>query len=195
MITLASKSAARSAILRGAGLSFETEDSGVDEDAIKADELARGQTPRQIAQTLAVAKASRVSAGKTGLVIGADQTLEFADTLYDKAPSLEVARSRLETMAGKTHQLHSAVVVAEAGDIVWSHCDTASLTFRNFSHAFLDGYLTAEGPEVLASVGGYRLEGLGAQLFSAIDGDYFSILGLPLMGLLAYLRERGALTI
>lgn len=193
-VILASTSAARRAVLSGAGVAFDVLNASIDEDAAKHDLLSRGAGPAAIAAALAERKAVAASQHRPGLVIGADQTLEFADTLYDKAPSLEVARSRLETMAGKTHQLHSAVVVAEAGDIVWSHCDTASLTFRNFSHAFLDGYLTAEGPEVLASVGGYRLEGLGAQLFSAIDGDYFSILGLPLMGLLAYLRERGALT-
>jgi septum formation protein len=192
-VILASQSAARRAVLEGAGVPYEALISGVDEDAAKAGLLARGVSPRGVAEALAELKAVRVSQDRPGLVIGADQTLELDGELYDKAESLEDARARLLAMRGKTHRLHAAVVVARDGQAIWRETATASLTMRDFSEDFLEAYLAAEGPAALGSVGCYRLEGPGAQLFSNIEGDYFAILGLPLMGLLELLRGQGEL--
>jgi len=193
-LVLASKSATRRAVLEGAGVAFETVGSGVDEEAAKAALLAARATPRQVAEALAEDKAIAVSVGRPELVIGADQTLEFQGRLYDKAATLDDARARLKTLRGKPHQLHSAVVVAQGGAVVWRETQSATLRMRDFSDDFLDAYLAAEGEAMLGSVGCYRLEGLGAQLFARIDGDYFTILGLPLMGLLELLRRRGVLS-
>ena len=192
-ITLASKSAIRAAILRGAGVSFEAVSPDVDEASVKEGLLARGGTPRSVAEALAVMKAVAVSRDRQGLVIGADQTLDLAGALYDKATSCDEARERLTLLKGRTHALHAAVAVALDGEAVWRHVETARLTMRAFSDRFLDGYLMRAGAAVLDSVGGYQLEGEGAQLFEEIDGDYFSILGLPLIPLLDALRREGAL--
>ncbi|HEY0650095.1 Maf family protein [Phenylobacterium sp.] len=190
---LASKSAARRAVLDGAGVPYEALVAGVDEDAVKASLLAEGAGPRDIADALAELKAIRVSRGRPEFVIGSDQTLDLDGELYDKAESLEAARDRLKLLRGKTHKLHSAVVVAKEGAPIWREVMTASLTMRDFSDAFLEDYLASEGEHALGSVGCYRLEGPGAQLFSKIEGDYFAILGLPLMGLLDLLRRHGEL--
>ena len=190
-VILASKSAARRAVLTGAGIGFEVQVSGVDEDALKDQLLAQGASVSQIAEALAEQKALKVSQTVPGLVIGSDQTLDFEGRLYDKAETLEAARERLQTLRGKTHQLHSAVVVARAGEVIWREVVSSTLTMREFTDAFLESYLASEGPEALGSVGCYRLEGPGAQLFSKIEGDYFAILGLPLMGLLDLLRAHG----
>lgn len=192
-VILASKSAARRAVLDGAGVPYEALVAGVDEDAVKAGLLAEGAGPREIADALAELKAIRVSRGRPGLVIGSDQTLDLDGELYDKAETLEAARARLKLLRGRTHKLHSAVVVAKEGAPIWREVVTASLTMRDFSDAFLEAYLAAEGEHALGSVGCYRLEGPGAQLFSRIEGDYFAILGLPLMGLLDLLRRHGEL--
>jgi septum formation protein len=192
-IVLASKSAARRAVLEGAGVPFEVSVAGVDEEAVKASLLAEGATPRDVADALAELKAIRVSRTRSGFVVGSDQTLEFEGQLYDKAPTIEAARARLQLLRGKRHKLHSAVVVAKDGAPIWREVDTATLTMRDFSDDFLEAYLATEGPAALGSVGCYRLEGPGAQLFSGIQGDYFAILGLPLLGLLDFLRQHGAL--
>ena len=192
-VILASKSAARRAVLDGAGVPYEALVAGVDEDAVKASLLAEGAGPRDIADALAELKAIRVSRGRPEFVIGSDQTLDLDGQLYDKADSVEAARERLKLLRGKTHRLHSAVVVAKEGTPIWREVVTASLTMREFSDAFLEAYLASEGPHALGSVGCYRLEGPGAQLFSKIEGDYFAILGLPLMGLLDLLRRHGEL--
>lgn len=192
-IILASKSAARRAVLDGAGVAHTVRVAGVDEDEAKTALLAKGASVADIAQALAELKAIKVSHETTDYVIGADQTLEFEGRLYDKAESLEEARQRLKTLRGKPHMLHAAVVVAKDGAIVWREMVTATLTMREFSDDFLEGYLAAEGEAALGSVGCYRLEGPGSQLFSSIEGDYFSILGLPLLGLLDFLRRRGVL--
>lgn len=191
MIVLASRSAARRAVLEGAGVPFEAVSAGVDEDAVKAAMLAAGAGPRAVAAELAERKA--LAAGRSGLVIGADQTLELDGRLYDKAASLDEARERLKDLRGKRHQLHSAVAVVRDGVPIWRETATATLSMRDFTDAFLEAYLAAEGAELLGSVGCYRLEGQGAQLFDRIEGDYFAILGLPLMGLLELLRAEGAL--
>ena len=193
-LVLASKSVTRRAVLDGAGVAYEAVGSGVDEDVAKQALLVRRATPRQIAEALAEDKALAVSVGRPELVIGADQTLEFQGGLYDKAETVEAARQRLKMLRGKPHMLHSAVVVAERGAVVWRETQSATLKMRDFSDAFLEAYLAAEGKAALGSVGCYRLEGLGVQLFSKIEGDYFTILGLPLMGLLDLLRRRGELT-
>lgn len=192
-VILASKSAARRAVLTGAGVDFTVQVAGVDEDAAKTALLAKGASVREIAAALAELKALKAPAGDEALVIGADQTLEFEGELYDKAETLEAARDRLIRLRGKPHRLHAAVAVARAGAVIWSETVTATLTMREFSDAFLDAYLAAEGDAALGSVGCYRLEGLGAQLFSRIEGDYFAILGLPLLGLLDLFRRHGVL--
>jgi septum formation protein len=194
-VTLASTSAARRAVLSAAGVQFEMLSPGVDEDAAKASLAAEGLSPRDTADALAELKALKVSHRRGGLVIGADQTLDLDGELIDKAPTMLAARERLLSLRGRRHKLHSAVVVALDGAPIWREVATATLTVRPFSDAFLDRYLAAEGEELLWSVGCYRLEGLGAQLFERIDGDYFAILGLPLLGLLDLLRRYGALTI
>ena len=194
MIVLASKSAARAALLTGAGVAFETAGSGVDEDALKAALLAETAHPRDIADALAEAKAVKVSARRPGaLVIGADQTLDLEGRLFDKPSSMSEAAERLRELRGRTHKLHSAVVVAQDGAPIWREVKTARLTVRAFSDAWLEGYLARGGEALLSSVGAYQLEGEGVQLFSAVEGDYFTILGLPLFGLFDLLRRHGAL--
>ncbi|MDP3174151.1 MAG: Maf family protein [Phenylobacterium sp.] len=192
-VVLASKSQARSMVLAGAGVTFETAVAGVDEDAVKVALMAEGQGPREIADALAELKAVKVSRSRQGLVVGADQTLEFEGGLYDKVDTLAAAGERLRLLRGKPHRLHSAVVVAQDGAPIWREIVSATLTMRSFSDEFLNEYLELDGAEALGSVGCYRLEGRGVQLFSRIEGDYFTILGLPLMGLLDLLRRHGAL--
>ncbi len=192
-ITLASQSAARSLILAGAGVVFDTVVSGVDEDLVKARIQGAGGAPRSCALALAEIKALTVASTIPGLVIGADQTLEFEGALYDKAATLDEARARLLALRDAPHHLHSAVVLVRGDEVLWSDVSTATLTVRDFSLEFLDHYLALEGQALLGSVGCYRLEGPGAQLFSSIQGDYFAILGLPLLGLLDQLRSHGAL--
>ncbi len=193
-VILASRSAARAAILRGAGVTFETADAGVDEDALKAGLLAEGVGPRDIADALAEAKAVKLSARNPGvLVIGADQTMDVDGALYDKPASMVLARERLTALRGRAHRLHSGVVVARDGEPIWREVVSVTLTMRAFSDAYLDGYLERGGEVLLGSVGAYQLEGEGAQLFSRVEGDYFAILGLPLWGLLELLRQHRAL--
>ena len=192
-IILASQSSARRAVLIGAGVAHDAVVAGVDEDAAKVSLLADGAGPRAVADALAELKALAVSQVREGFVIGADQTLDLDGELYDKAADLAAARARLQLLRGRTHKLHSAVVVAKDGAAIWREVVSASLTMRDFSDAFLEAYLATEGPAALGSVGCYRLEGPGAQLFSKIEGDYFAILGLPLMGLMELLRRHGEL--
>jgi septum formation protein len=192
-VVLASQSASRKAILTGAGVRFEAASPGVDEEALKVGMLAKGATPREVAAALAEAKALALPRAPDELVIGSDQTLEFEGRLYDKAADVEEARERLRMLRGRTHRLEGAVVVAKGGVPIWRDAVTSTLAMRDFSDAFLEEYLREEGPASLGSVGCYRLEGPGAQLFSRIEGDYFAILGLPLLGLLDLLRREGAL--
>jgi septum formation protein len=193
-VILASRSAARLALLRGAGVSFEAADSGVDEAALKTAILAGGAGPAEVASALAREKALAVSRRGPGLVIGADQTLDFEGRLHDKPLSLAEAADRLRAMRGRAHRLHAAVAAARDGVVIWEALSSAELIMRSFSDAFLEAYLAGEGEEALSSVGAYRLEGPGVQLFSEIRGDYFTILGLPLTGLLELLRREGVLT-
>jgi septum formation protein len=190
-VALASASASRAAILSAAGLAFEVVPSRVDEEALKAPLLAGGASPRQIAEALAETKALGVQ-GRDGVVIGADQTLDLDGALMNKAGSIDEARSHLQRLRGRKHQLHTAVVLARNGKLVWRTTETATLAVRAFSHGFLEGYLARNGEAALSSVGCYHLEAEGAQLFEHVEGDYFSILGLPLVGLLGALRREGA---
>jgi septum formation protein len=192
-ITLASTSSARQAILRNAGVTFGAVASGVDEESAKAGLLAEGASPRDIADALAELKAFKVSTKRSGLVIGSDQTLELDGQLIDKVDTVEQARDRLIELRGKVHKLHSAVVVARDGQPIWRIVETSKLLVRNFSDAWLDGYIERNSPDILWSVGCYLLEGEGVQLFDRIDGDYFAILGLPVTRLFDFLRLHGAL--
>ncbi len=191
-LVLASGSLARRDMLAGAGVPFTVRPADVDEDAIKAG-LSHVDAA-ELALELARAKALAVSRHDSeAWVLGADQTLAFDGGLISKAPSLEAARSRLATMRGRRHHLHSGAALARDGRLVWSGVDTATLVMRDFSDAFLDAYLAAEGEGLLACVGAYRLEGMGSQLFASVDGDYFTVLGLPLWPVLAELRRVGVL--
>ncbi|MGA0544800.1 Maf family protein [Brevundimonas sp. VNH65] len=191
-LILASRSAARRELLTQAGVPFIAEDAGVDEDAVKA---ASGHlAPAELAEELARAKALAVSRRHPDAwVLGADQTLAFDGGLISKARSLEAARARLSQMRGRPHELHSGLALARDGAVAWSGVETAHMRMRAFSDAFLDRYLEAEGEVLLTVVGSYRLEGLGSQLFGRIDGDYFTVLGLPLWPVLDELRRVGVI--
>lgn len=191
MITLASTSASRAALLTAAGVAFEAVAPRVDEDAAKASLLADGATPRDLADALAELKAVKTSRARPGLVLGADQTLELQGESLDKAAGLEDARAKLMRLRGRTHRLHSACVVARDGAPLWREVRTARMTMRDFSDAFLDAYLAREAGAALQSVGAYHYEGFGVQLFAAVEGDDATIRGLPLLGLLDFLRGQG----
>jgi septum formation protein len=191
-VVLASTSAIRQQILRAAGVAFEAVAAGVDETSAKDSLLAEGVGPRDIADALAEAKAVKISRRRPGLVIGADQTLDFEGRLIDKAESVGEARERLQMLRGRTHKLHCGMVVARDGQPIWREVVTTTLRMRPFTDDYLDGYLERNGPEVLSSVGCYQLEGEGIQLFDRIEGDYFAILGLSLIPLLDLLRRHGA---
>jgi septum formation protein len=181
-------------LLRQAGLAFEVRDSLVDEDEMKKEFAASDNwaDTDALALKLAGEKALAVSRTDPGaLVIGADQILSCDGRRYDKPRDMAEARANLETFRGRTHILHSGVALAKDGAIVWGLGDRARLTMRGFTPEFLDGYLAALGEKVRSSVGCYQLEGPGIQLFERIEGDYFTILGLPLLPLLAALRHHG----
>ncbi|MGE0005540.1 MAG: nucleoside triphosphate pyrophosphatase [Parvibaculaceae bacterium] len=191
-VILASTSRIRGELLTKAGVVFEVRTPEVDESVLKA--AAEGLEPGALAQSLAAAKAVSVSNRFPGrLVIGADQILNLQGRTFDKPRSREEARGHLLELRGRAHILETAVCCARGESIVWRHLSRATLAMRAFSEAFLDSYLDRMGAEVTTSVGGYKLEGLGAQLFQAVDGDYFTILGLPLLPLLDFLRRQDAL--
>lgn len=193
-LILASASAARAAMLTAAGIAHEVQPARIDEAAVKAAMTAEGAPPRDIADKLAEMKALRVSQRQPGrLVLAADQVLVQDGRLYDKPADMTAARAQLAALRGQTHELLSAAVVARDGAPVWRHVGAARLTMRPFSDEFLDAYLARIGDLALTSVGCYHLEGLGAQLFARVEGDYFTILGLPLLELLGFLRARGVL--
>lgn len=178
-------------MLRAAGVEFKSLPARVDESAIKASLLAEGAAGRDIADALAEAKARRVAMrNPDAFVLGADQVLVCAGQLFDKPETLDEARNQLQHLRGQRHDLLSAAVIYHQGQPIWRHIGTAQLTMRAFSDAFLDDYLSHENSNLFATVGGYQLESRGAQLFNAVQGDYFSILGLPLLPLLEFLRLR-----
>lgn len=191
-LILASSSQIRRDLLQNAGLTVTVVAPRVDEDAIRDAMISEGANPRDIADTLAEAKAHKV-AGKhpSALVLGCDQILAQGPRIFAKADTLEQARAQLSDLRGKTHQLLSALVVYDAAQPIWRHVSVARLTMRDVSDAYLDDYLTRHWPSVCDAVGCYKLEQEGARLFTEIEGDYFTVLGLPLLPLLNFFALRG----
>jgi len=191
-LVLASRSAPRRAMLEAAGIPVEVSIPDVDERAVEA--AAGPRAPVEAAALLAREKARAVARHMPRrLVVGADQTLALGARRFDKPRDRTAARNQLMTLAGKTHHLHSAVTLARDGEILFEGTDTACLTMRKLSESFLDSYMDAVGSAVLDSVGAYQLEKLGIHLFERIEGDHFTILGLPLFRLLEFLRRQGCL--
>ncbi len=190
-LVLASASASRKRVLASAGVTFTALPAAIDEDALKTGLLEEGTGIAAMADALAEAKARDVARRRPGdLVIGADQTLLFEGALVSKCTDMVSARNLLSRLCGKEHRLVSALVLMRDDKLLWRHESHVDLRMRDFSDAFLDWYLAGEGETLLAGVGCYRLEGPGVQLFDRIEGDYFSVLGLPLLPLLAALREQ-----
>ncbi len=195
-IILASASVSRARVLRDAGVVFDVIPAHVDEESVKAGLKAEHATALDAAETLAELKAVKVSQqNPQALVIGADSILDLNGEWFDKPADLDHAKAHLMTLRGRSHALATAVVVALGGRRIWHHRDQPRLSMRRFSDGFLDHYLAEVGDAVTSSVGAYHLEGRGAQLFESIEGDFFSILGLPLMPLLAFLREHKAVPV
>lgn len=193
-VVLASASPFRRKMLEDAGVAVETARPGIDERAVEAAVEGSGITPEELAAILAEAKARDVSERMPGrLVVGADQTLSLGDEVLHKARDMEEARRRLLALSGRTHQLNSAAVLARDGQVLWRHVGVARLTMRPLDPAFVGRHLSRVGDGVLGSVGAYQIEGEGIQLFERIEGDHFTIVGLPLLPLLAKLRELGAI--
>lgn len=193
-LILASGSAARADMLRRAGADPNIVKPNVDEEEVKIALRAAGALPRDQADALAEIKAVRVSGKYPGaLVIGADQVLDLNGEAFDKPRNMEEARAQLQRLRSAKHTLFSAAAIALDGAPIWRHIGRAQLTMRRFSDRFLDRYLEETGETAFETVGGYKLEEGGAQLFSRVDGDLFTILGLPLLELLAFLRLRGVL--
>ena len=192
VLVLASGSRTRAAMLEQAGVGAILDKPLVDEDEVKAAGRAEGVPADGVAEALAELKAQRITRRHPGaLVVGADQMLECEGRWFDKPADRAAARAQLLDLRGKTHRLVSCAVVVRDGERIWHKVDSARLTMRNFSEHFLDDYLDRVGEEVLHSVGAYQLEGLGAQLFQRVEGDFFTILGLPLLPLLGFLRVHG----
>ncbi len=176
-----------------AGLEFTVRSPGVDEAAIK---MRENLEPCRLAARLAEAKARTVSMEiGTSLVIGADQVLAMGDAVLDKPENITEAREHLALLRGRTHTLHSAVACARDGEILWVYSDTARMTMRAFSDPMLDRHIAESGDDILSSVGAYKIESRGVQLFEKIDGSYFTVLGLPLLPLLDFLRKQGELPV
>ncbi len=193
-LVLASSSSTRLSVLRQAGLDVTPASPRVDEDAVRAALEADGVSPRNIADVLAEAKAMKVAARHpASLVLGCDQTLDLGGICLAKPADRDAARARLQQLRGQPHKLHAAAVIAEGDRPVWRHTETVNLSVRPFSDAWLDAYLDRNWPAVAGSVGGYHVEGEGVQLFDRIDGDWFAILGLPLVQIVTYLMDRGEL--
>lgn len=190
-LILASGSRTRLDMLRRAGLIVEARPAAVDEAEIKAAGRAQGVPVEMVAETLAELKAGRVAARATGYVLGADQMLECDGDWFDKPEDAAAARRQLQALSGRTHRLVTTAVLFHDGERVWHRTEQARLTMRPLGAAFIDRYLAAMGDVVTTTVGAYQVEGLGAQLFSRVDGDHFTIMGLPLLPLLGFLRARG----
>jgi septum formation protein len=191
-LVLASRSVARRTLLQAAGIAVELKPADLDERSVEANALSQG--PAAIAAFLARQKAAAVAALCPGrLVLGADQTLALGARRFSKPVDRASARAQLAALCGRTHELHSAIAFVQDATVLFEHVDTARLTMRSFSQRFLDHYLDEVGTAATASVGAYQIEGPGIQLFERIDGDYFTILGLPLLPALDFLRQRGCL--
>ena len=193
-LILASQSAGRRAMLQEAGIPFEAREPGIEEEPAKEALIAKGAAAPAIAEALAELKTVVISAAQRDvLVLGSDQVLVCEGRFYNKARTRTEARATLESLRGRTHRLVSAAVLSRNGKPVWRHWEAADMTMRDFSDAFLDDYLEQEGDGLLGSVGCYRIEGLGAQLFARVEGDHFVIRGMPLLPLLEALRREGGL--
>lgn len=193
-LILASGSGARRTMLANAGLAFDVVPSRIDERIAEAPLVARGASPAEIATALAEAKAVDVSRTHPGAwVVGADQTLDLDGHRGTKSETREAAAAQLARLAGRTHRLHSAVAVARDGALLWSHTESAALTVRAMTASEIEAYLDRVGPDVLSSVGVYQIEGEGIRLFDRVEGDTFTILGLPLVPLLVHLRSEGVI--
>ena len=193
-LILASQSPFRRMLMENAGLAFSAEAAAIDERAVEAALSERTPTPPEVAAALAVEKARDVAGRNPGtLVIGSDQTLSLEGRVFHKPADMAEAKSHLLSMSGRTHELNCGVALVRDGETLWNHVSIARLTMRPLSQDFVDRHLARVGTRVLASVGAYQLEGEGVQLFERIDGDYFTILGLPLLPLLAKLRNLGAI--
>lgn len=193
-IILASKSPFRAMLLRNAGIAFSAQSADIDERAVEAPLYNSGATPEDVALVLAEAKALDVSERHpSALVIGSDQTLSLGDEVLHKPEDMDGARRQLLKLSGKTHHLNSAVVLAKDGHTLWRHVSVARMTFRDLDPGFIGRHLSRVGPVAVQSVGAYQYEGEGVQLFEKVDGDYFTIVGLPLLPLLAELRREGAI--
>ncbi len=193
-LVLASKSAGRRAMLEGAGVVFGVDAANVDEDAVKDALKAEGAPVERAAEALAELKARRVSARQPGaIVLGADSMLECEGRWFDKAPDMAAAREQLLALRGRTHSLVTSAVLVRDEQRIWHHTAVAHMTMRTFSDGFLDDYLRAIGDAALSSVGCYQVEGRGLQLFSAIKGDFYAIVGLPMVAVMEQLRALGEL--
>ena len=194
-IVLASGSRTRAEMLESAGVPVILQPAAVDEEEVKLSLRAEGISATGVAEALAELKAQRVTRRHPGqLVVGADQMLECDGIWFDKPTGRDQAREQLRALRGKTHRLISCAVVVRDGERLWHHTDQARLHMRPFTDAFLEEYLDHAGDSVLQSVGAYQLEGLGAQLFHRVEGDFFTVLGLPLLPLLGFLRVHGVVT-
>ncbi len=193
-IVLASSSAHRAALLKNAGIEFRQENSNLDERALEAPLEAEGILPADRAEILAQAKAENVAERNPGAwIIGCDQILALGDDVLHKPADMEAARRRLLALSGQTHYLYSAVVLVRDGETVWRHVTPCAMKMRSLSPQFIGRFLAQEGNDVLSSVGAYQLEKRGAQLFDSVGGDFFSVIGLPLLPLLQALRENGVI--
>ncbi|WP_417822885.1 Maf family protein [Thalassospira lucentensis] len=193
-LILASSSKTRHAMLKNAGVDCDAIASMIDEEGYKQSMKAEGANAAQAAETLAEMKALRMYRQQPdGIVIAADQMLECNGIWFDKPKDRDNTRAQLLALRGKTHQLVSAAVIYKEGSRIWGTIDTAHLTMRNFTEEWLDWYLDAAGEDIFNCVGGYQLEGIGAQLFTEVRGDYFTVLGLPLLPLIGFLRDHGVL--
>ena len=193
-LILASGSKTRARMLRGAGVPIEIAVPAIDEPELMASLNAAGATAARVAEVLAEMKAQRIAPRFPGrFVLGCDQMLECDGLWLDKPADRDHARNQLQALRGKSHSLITSAVLVRDEERIWHHTDTAELRMRDFSDEFLERYLEQAGEDILRSVGAYQLEGLGIQLFEKIDGDYFSILGLPLLPLLDALRREGAI--
>jgi septum formation protein len=191
-VVLASASRWRLELLRRAGLNLRAEPARIDESEVKTSLRADRADAAAAAETLAELKAAKISRQAPGaLVIGADQILECEGRWFDKPPDRAGAAAHLRALRGKSHALETAACVVRDGVRIWRHGETPRLTVRPLDEAFIESYLDAAGPEILETVGAYRLDDIGAQLFTKVSGDYFTILGLPLLPLLGFLREHG----
>ena len=192
-LVLASASTARAGLLAAAGIDFRIEPAELDEGLLQQICRARGRDAAECALALAEAKARQVAerCGRAAVVIGADQLLVRGGVWFDKPADLRQVRTQLQALRGRTHEVVAAVCAVQDGSRLWHAVSRSRLTMRNFTDVFLDDYIAAEGADVFGSVGAYRLEGKGVQLFEVIEGDHFAILGLPLLELLGFLRTKG----